>query len=187
MVIIYGTYYAGKVDEVPKVCSVKTNFFHIYYVPLIPLGSMAVLENTGNQIHGVPVGFHLKSILMAWFRTALAIGAVASFVVSCAGIGDNRGVDPIKIAAAVAAFVVCVSLLIATYTLHFFKRASYERAHYLANVLGLNDLGRLSIEIAYGRMNAEQADRELQRREAEAEAAAATHPTQAVDAHILPQ
>ena len=49
MVIVWGTLEAGKVDEVPKLFHVETRFGHVYYLPLIPLGSVAVFEKTDRK------------------------------------------------------------------------------------------------------------------------------------------
>jgi hypothetical protein len=44
MVILYGTKTYGQVDVVKKRFSVVTEFFHIFYVPLLPIGSRVAFD-----------------------------------------------------------------------------------------------------------------------------------------------
>lgn len=69
MVVVYGTRYMGKIER----CSgsfIATKFFHIYWMPLLPLGSHVVLEEHGDgSFRGIPAGLHLRSTLAAYLRT----------------------------------------------------------------------------------------------------------------------
>ena len=56
-----------------------------------------------------------------------------------------------------------MGVLIATYMIKPLTSASYERAVNLARKAGFTPMGLLAIEIAYGRMNSQQADAFLAR------------------------
>src|SRR6266542_1258360 len=78
MLIVFGRIFVGKVDEVPHLFHLETQFAHIYYFPLLPSKTYLVVKRTGQHI---PIGFSGKSILLAWSRAALivitAISAIA--------------------------------------------------------------------------------------------------------------
>jgi hypothetical protein len=75
--MIFGNRLYGKVDQVPGLFHVATQFFHLNYVPLIPTGSYLVLEQSWAA--GSPwmaVGWSVKSIVFAWGRAGLIVGAI---------------------------------------------------------------------------------------------------------------
>src|SRR5687767_14985222 len=84
MIIIWGQTLAGKVDRVPGLFYVTTQFFHLYYVPLIPLQSYLVIEGTenGDDFKGVGVPMSFKSVLFGWLRGALIVGILVCAVVA---------------------------------------------------------------------------------------------------------
>src|SRR4051812_6962391 len=85
MVVVWGWVWSGKCDAVPRLCHVETHFFHLYYVPLIPLGSYAVFSRTPDgNVQGIPIGFSAKSVLLAWLRAALVVGAIGCAIASFA-------------------------------------------------------------------------------------------------------
>ena len=69
--IIYGLRHFGAVDEVPGVGCVKTRFVHIWFIPLIPLGSTFVTHDDWNNVEGYKVPFSFKSVFVAWSKVAL--------------------------------------------------------------------------------------------------------------------
>jgi hypothetical protein len=75
MIIFYGTNTFGPVDEIENVGRVETRFFHVWFLPLIPLGSHFVLD--GDDDHALRVPFSFKSLASAWMRAALGWGGVA--------------------------------------------------------------------------------------------------------------
>jgi hypothetical protein len=81
MVIIWGQRMYGRVDRFAG-SHVATRFFHLYYVPLIPLSSWLVLaEHDEGRFQGIQVPLQLRSVMLAWTRLAsvgAAIGAVAA-------------------------------------------------------------------------------------------------------------
>jgi hypothetical protein len=165
MVIIWGSGMYGKVDEVPGVCHVATRFGHLYYVPLIPLGSFAVISQDGDNIQGASLPLSFKSILTAWLRAALILaGAVLVIVGITTAAADSLLAGGLTIALGVAAWAIFYF----TYRWSFFRQAGYERAVQIGQRLGLNPEGMVMLEVAYGRLTAEQALDELERRQAAA-------------------
>jgi hypothetical protein len=84
MVVIYGTNLYGRVDHVGDTYHVATRFAHLYYLPLIPLSSWLVVNDTesDNTFSGWPVGLRLRSVvsgyLRAWGGGAALVGALAA-------------------------------------------------------------------------------------------------------------
>lgn len=93
--IVFGTHRFGWVDRVEGLGTVATQFFHVMYVPLIPLGSALVLDDG----RGIRVGLSPKSVLVAWARSLLfwttlvsVLGTPATFGLSlCAAIPCGIG------------------------------------------------------------------------------------------------
>ena len=84
--ILYGMRPFGRVDEIPGLGHVETIFFHVWFVPLLPLGSTFTMAggHVAPELHvdqeggrSVPLGFRFKSIVCAWLRAALHFGLVA--------------------------------------------------------------------------------------------------------------
>jgi hypothetical protein len=87
MVVIWGQRMYGRVDRFAG-SHIATRFFHIYYVPLIPLASWLVLEEKadGNFV-GIPLPLQLRSIALAWLR----IGSIIALLV--AGVNVIQAID----------------------------------------------------------------------------------------------
>jgi hypothetical protein len=160
MVIISGVRFAGKIDAVPRVGHVATRFFHLYWIPLIPLGTFLVTSEKDDDFTGFPLPLSGKSILIGWLRTAGWIGLTAAVALAFMAAGEKQ-YGWAGAAAAVGA--IAAGLLLVLYRLSIFTRASYERASELARQIGLSPEQLLMIEVAYGRMNADQAERELRK------------------------
>jgi len=161
MVIIWGTTHAGKVDEVPGMFHVVTQFGHLYYIPLIPTGSYIVLEkNSDGGFRGVSIPISFKSWLVAWLRAACVVATIGLTIATAVMLADVQQ-HPFNWLAPAILDVGAITLLVLSYKLKFIKQASYERAIDLARRVGLTEMGMLMIEVAYGRMTAAQADAEL--------------------------
>ncbi len=72
----YGTRLSGKVDSFAG-SYIATRFFHIYYIPLIPMSSWLVLKDGS----GVSVPLNLRSVMAGWLR---GVGTIAAVVALCA-------------------------------------------------------------------------------------------------------
>lgn len=73
--IVYGMRHYGPVDRIEGVGVVKTRFIHIWFVPLVPIGSTFVVSEDDDGVKGVGVGLNLRSVVVAWTRTACLLGA----------------------------------------------------------------------------------------------------------------
>jgi hypothetical protein len=88
-VLVFGTTLYGSVDRVPGLCYVATMFFHAFYLPLIPLGTMIVEEGSerGNIFERTVEAKHMwlcpKSVLAGYLRGWL--GGVALLFFTGAG------------------------------------------------------------------------------------------------------
>jgi hypothetical protein len=139
-VVVHGRRFCGKVDIVPGLCYVKTQFAHIYWVPLIPLRSYIILEGSenGTTFKGVPTRMRWKSVLYGWLRGACVVGIIAGvfgLLVSGARwanelLTDSATLSLVSVSVA-AGCVFCYWLSIRT------AQASYSRALELAEEVGI--------------------------------------------------
>src|SRR5688500_3030904 len=121
--IVFGVKVFGVVDKVPGGFCVGTRFVHIWYLPLIPLGSYVVLDWTEDGFEGIRKPLDLKSIAFAWLRAALILGAIATFALSIFGpAGYTSGTW-------LAAGIGCIALFLFT---HALAKATPARARELA-------------------------------------------------------
>lgn len=88
MVIVYGTRFYGKV----RACGssfLGTQFFHIYYVPLIPIGTHLILEENGDGSYkGMKSSFSFKSMLAAYLRVWGPLAVIAAVCLGMAAVDD---------------------------------------------------------------------------------------------------
>lgn len=92
--IIYGLRHFGPVDEIPGVGCVKTRFVHIWFIPLIPLGSTFVTQEGYNQVSGFKVPFSFKSVFVAWAKVALFFSFLGLVALMVGGVGNLYEVLP---------------------------------------------------------------------------------------------
>lgn len=140
MFIHIGVSLYGKVDQVPGLLHVATQFIHLSFIPVVPKQSYVVLAGTekGDKFEGCPIGFSGKSILFAWLRCFLLIGGIVAGVI--AFITSQRGPRlaadawhpfPVLLALSAAAFI----LLVVSYRI---TRARPLRALELARLAGIS-------------------------------------------------
>ena len=111
MVIVYGTRFYGKVRACGR-SFLGTQFFHIYYVPLIPIGTHLILEESGDGSYkGIKTGFSMKSMLAAYLRVWGPIAVIIALCIGIAGIDDLEG-DPLLMVIAAAVTGISVLLLL---------------------------------------------------------------------------
>lgn len=91
--IIAGTRTMGKVDTVPGVAHVATQFFHVWFLPLLPLRSL-VVDESGAGNRGVPIAMSYKSVIVGYFRGWALMGGILLMVVAgyCAYEVFDKGV-----------------------------------------------------------------------------------------------
>jgi len=136
--IIYGTNFYGRVDEVPGIFHVVTEFEHLYAFPLIPRKSFLVLDEEPGGARVVRIPLSWKSVFVAWLRAVLClVGAfpliVGTLLFLFLGPGHE---DWTKGLLDYGLFLlVCtpgVDLLYLSYRVPSWSVASYERAKVLA-------------------------------------------------------
>ena len=158
MIIVWGSGLYGDVDAVPGIGRVKTNFGHLYYIPLIPTGSHFIFEESSSGWHGVPIGLSFKSIFTAWLRVVLGFLAVVTLVLGFIEIADKRMAGGIGGCVAGAVFI---AMFVATKKMAFFTQASYDRAKMLAEQSGLADETLILIDLSYGEITEDEANHRL--------------------------
>jgi hypothetical protein len=81
MVIVYGSRLYGRIDD----CNgtyIATRFAHIYYLPLIPLGSQLILghDDEDDSFHGVSISLSLRSMFAGYLRVWGVFGFIGSLI-----------------------------------------------------------------------------------------------------------
>jgi hypothetical protein len=137
MILIWGSRFYGKVDQVPGPFYVVTRFGHLSLIPLIPLETVLILDTPGERgERGRRIPMSGKSVFAGWLRAAcvLAMAISGAFVV----VGLMHLTTPGRGAAVALVsgvwFVVSGALLVLSYLL---SRASPERAVALGTHLGI--------------------------------------------------
>lgn len=153
MVIVWGTKFYGKCDTVPGICYVATRFGYLQYLPLLPLGTYAIIGEEDDSFSGAKIPFSFKSFLLAWVRTALVLALIIGVVWTIVALNDR---NPMSFLVPGAVSAGALAAMIATYKVGFIAKASYERARELGEHLGLNEQGMALIEVAYGYMSLEE-------------------------------
>lgn len=83
MIIIYGTRFYGEVDSYGGQRQL-TKFFHIYYAPLIPVGTMWVTRETEGGYGGHAVRMSGRSVLAGYTRIWGPVAAIGAFLAGSA-------------------------------------------------------------------------------------------------------
>jgi hypothetical protein len=71
--IIYGiNRLYGRTDRIPGLLFVGTAFFHLFFIPIIPMGSYLVMvkDDEFDSFRGIKIPFSIKSWLYGWGRAA---------------------------------------------------------------------------------------------------------------------
>src|SRR5262245_55223767 len=128
MIIIFGQRRCGKVDEIPGLCYVHTQFVHVYYVPLIPTMSYIILagSETGQGFRGVRTSLSFKSILVGWVRTAAVLATIGGIIGAIAsGIAYSEHQSPDALEGLILSASVVVGAPGVYWITTRFGRASY--------------------------------------------------------------
>jgi hypothetical protein len=150
MVVVWGSRLYGRVDAIPGLGYVATQFGHFDYIPLIPMGSHFVLAQDGDAWRGIRVPLSGKSVLIAWLRTLLVLAAIVGALVTLIISLNPRGksMEWLPWAGTCAgALLACVL----AWRLKMITTASYERACELGKLIELNDEGWEVLDRMYGR------------------------------------
>jgi hypothetical protein len=84
MIVIYGTRFYGEVDGYGGQRQL-TKFFHIYYVPLVPVDTLWVTREVDGGYRGHAVQMSGRSVLAAYARVWGPVAAVGSFIAGSVG------------------------------------------------------------------------------------------------------
>ncbi len=112
MVIIYGTRFYGKV----RACAgsfVGTKFAHIYFLPLFPVGSHLVLEESGDGgFRGITTALNGKSVLAGYLRVYGVLAVIGALVTAIGNVSASSRGDALDlvIALVVSAFILGIPL-----------------------------------------------------------------------------
>jgi hypothetical protein len=141
--IIYGKRLCGRVERVPGVLYVATQFFHLYFIPVAPVESFVVVEGSEGEkgFKGVKTGFNAKSIVLAYCKTLLFLGGSIMLMIggiqACNGPSDTSASDGSGVGNFV--FPALGAILIAIcFAWRPWSRATEIRAHELAERLGIS-------------------------------------------------
>ena len=128
MLLIYGSRLFGSVDRLSNGRFVATRFAHVWYIPLIPMGSWLVTSSDGSGWHGSRIPLSVRSVLMAYTRVMLSVIAIVAAVCAMGKLDDSFNHE-----AHVTALIawLCVAAM-AIGTNFVWRRASESRAAQLA-------------------------------------------------------
>jgi hypothetical protein len=127
----WGSFNVGRTDDVPSSCYVTTKFIHVWFLPIIPIGSYLIVEGVVDS-YGIPrefpIPFSGKSLLLGWMRawtlfTAILAGCFAYVFIGAFGLG--KAWVPLGLAA--GSLMACVWLTFG----RVFRHAGGERAGWL--------------------------------------------------------
>lgn len=139
MVLIFGQTMCGRVDQVPGACYVATRFFHLYYIPLIPLSSWVIVQGSENSsgFKGQQIPMSLKSVMFGWLQAYLIVFGLISSVRGAIQIAElqQKGMNPFNGELTLVLGVLCLIV----WVLFKFRplRAQTDRANEMLTRLGL--------------------------------------------------
>lgn len=143
--IVFGTRLYGLVHLVPGRFHVATRFFHLFFIPLIPLRTWIVVRESGDSWEGTPTSLSIKSVLFAWIRAALVVGYLLISGIMLSDVFD--GASPVPAKSAVVAIAFSLLALVAWRLTYRFSLASSETAQNLAGKLGYPEEAARQIEV----------------------------------------
>ena len=88
MVIVYGTRFYGKVQAAGR-SFLATRFMHIWYLPLIPMGTQLILEDNGGSYKGMAAPFSMKSMLAAYLRVWGPVALILTITIGALSGASN--------------------------------------------------------------------------------------------------
>lgn len=111
MIIVYGTRLYGRIRACGR-SFLATQFFHIWYVPLIPVGTRLVLEEMGGQYRALNAPFSFKSMMAAYLRVWGPLGVIIALVSGLSTLEEVSD-DPLALVVAGAFLGVVLLALVA--------------------------------------------------------------------------
>lgn len=138
MFVIHGQVLYGKVDRVRGLFYVATRFFHVYWVPLVPLASYLILEQAtkARKPAGLKIPMSGRSVFWAWVRFLLVFGGCVLVPALVVALRRDAGrAWQAWVAAALAVPAAALALLALSYRV---THAGAERALELAVQAGIS-------------------------------------------------
>lgn len=144
--IIFGRRLMGETDAVPGLFHVKTQFFHVDFIPLVPIKSYLVLTVAGEMDRAVEIPVSGKSVLAAWMRFLSVVALLLAVVFGFSALGiaiDDASAENGSVTELV--FAVAQVLIIPPLAVWFvwfawrgdrLWKATHERAGELCTTLG---------------------------------------------------
>lgn len=112
------------------------------------------LAEDSEAFHGVPTGWHLKSIAVAWMRAILLGGGILALILGAVALNEQ----PVMAIPLFLGGVVGIGAMIGSCYLPYTGYASYEAACELADQISMTPEFRHKLEVAYGRLAGQQTD-----------------------------
>lgn len=140
MIIFYGYRSYGKIDRVTGLFYVVTEFFHLNWVPLIPVRTYLVVEgrDVDGRRAGVPIRLSLKSILVTWLRAGSVLLFASGVVMMIAELEDRwRRRQPFAMDWIGVDAVLLGGPIFLWFFASWLARASRQRMLHLAQLLGI--------------------------------------------------
>jgi len=137
MLLIFGSSNYGKTDHLPGLFYVKTKFYHLWWIPLLPVQSILYLDD-GTETTGAEVGFRWKSVATAWLRTIAGFAIVAQTISLIEGTVLADAADPGRLMPMdILGSIGFVALMIGLYYVTIlWSHPGYRRAMKLADEIG---------------------------------------------------
>jgi hypothetical protein len=142
----------GKVDQVPNICYVATEFFHIGYIPLVPLQTWLIIVGSETDVliyeswKGVQIPRFWKSVVYAWVRAPLLILGFGGPLVAWLRFNDRPRGDEVPFTGLDLLCWIGVSALLfgAFLVTYWLSRANECRAIELKALLATANVDRIS-------------------------------------------
>lgn len=143
--IHFGQMKCGKVDQFGRLFHVVSEFFHVNFVPIIPLRTLLVRGETssGDEIAAMPIRMSLKSVAAAWVRTALVLLILFQGLAMLRDLTRLLFVPALRKEGAWDAVLnplyLVIGCLIFFFLTYRFTRPSWARTLHLAALLGMTE------------------------------------------------
>jgi uncharacterized membrane protein (GlpM family) len=133
MIFFFGTRNYGKVDHVPGLFYLSTQFFYLQFVPLVPTGTHLIIDGSeqGNGFRGIKLGLSGKSVFFAYLRALCMVGGIAAIIVGFISVAQHEMLPGIVL---IASGIAGIALFILSYKL---SKPSPHRALRLAQEAGI--------------------------------------------------
>ncbi|MBI5547845.1 MAG: hypothetical protein HY901_28515 [Deltaproteobacteria bacterium] len=136
--IVYGTRLFGEVDKVPGVLWVRTQFFHLNFLPLVPTASYLMFgPEQGVQLPAI----QWRSVLACWGRVAIILAGCGGLVAGLGSLGDPDN-QPVVVGGLFFSALCGVGFWL-SYRL---TRATRERARELCAMVDVDENTKRQIE-----------------------------------------